>query len=383
MISTLRIHLFLWVILWLGAATSWGQQAADFSIDGYVRVMQNTTLRSKLFSPGDGLLHNRINVRGYLNDHWNVELGLRNRILWGTTPKTIPNYGAFLNQDGLDLNLGGAWWEGKGAVGHSTFDRLFIAYRSDQWRIALGRQRINWGKNIIWNPNDVFNAYNFFDFDYAERPGTDALSVQYFLSGSALVEFATNGTKRFDENTSMVRYAFNKNQYDWQFIMGKYKRDFVLGVGWEGVLKSVGFKGEASYFMGAESAFNASLSFDYYLKNGLYVLISSLYNQKGFTSNETDPFSNFSGYRLNVKQLMPNQNTVLLQLSKALAVQSSLSLTTLYAHELKGWILVPQWGYSLGQNWQLDCVGQFFYFNAQTASSSATELLFLRMAYNF
>ena len=36
---------------------------------------------------------------------------------------------------------------------------------------TAGRQRINWGQTFVWNVNDVFNAYSYFDFDYKERPG--------------------------------------------------------------------------------------------------------------------------------------------------------------------------------------------------------------------
>lgn len=37
---------------------------------------------------------------------------------------------------------------------------------------------------MAWNPNDWFNTYNYFDFDYEERPGTDAIRVRvYFKDG--------------------------------------------------------------------------------------------------------------------------------------------------------------------------------------------------------
>ncbi|HVB02111.1 MAG TPA: hypothetical protein VNE41_00190, partial [Chitinophagaceae bacterium] len=26
----------------------------------------------------------------------------------------------------------------------------------------LGKQRINWGKTLVWNPNDWFNTFNLF-----------------------------------------------------------------------------------------------------------------------------------------------------------------------------------------------------------------------------
>ena len=34
--------------------------------------------------------------------------------------------------------------------------------------------------NLVWNPNDLFNAFSFVDFDYEERPGSDALRIQKY-----------------------------------------------------------------------------------------------------------------------------------------------------------------------------------------------------------
>ena len=56
-------------------------------------------------------------------------------------------------------------------VAQSVIDRMLIQYSDEKWDITIGRQRINWGINNIWNPNDIFNAYNFLEFDYEERPG--------------------------------------------------------------------------------------------------------------------------------------------------------------------------------------------------------------------
>ncbi|MCG8318265.1 MAG: hypothetical protein MI921_02070 [Cytophagales bacterium] len=61
-----------------------------------------------------------------------------------------------------------------------------MAYKDGLWRKGcyqvIGKHRINWGKSYVWNPNDVFNAYSFFDFDYEERRGTDALLIKYTTS---------------------------------------------------------------------------------------------------------------------------------------------------------------------------------------------------------
>ena len=75
-------------------------------------------------------------------------------------------------------------------VFHIMIDRLYLQWNDDSWQFKVGRQRINWGVNLAWNPNDIFNAYSLYDFDYEERPGTDALRFQKFIGYAGGYEIA-------------------------------------------------------------------------------------------------------------------------------------------------------------------------------------------------
>ena len=134
-------------------------------------------------------------------------------------------------------------------VAHSVIDRMLIQYSDEKWDITIGRQRINWGINNIWNPNDIFNAYNFLDFDYEERPGNDAVRIQRNLKNSSALELAYKSGKNKDKHTAAFLYKLNKWKYDFQFLSGIYQTDYVLGGGWAGNIKEAGFKGEMSYFI--------------------------------------------------------------------------------------------------------------------------------------
>ncbi|MEZ4983057.1 MAG: hypothetical protein R2769_16025 [Saprospiraceae bacterium] len=81
--------------------------------------------------------------------------------------------------DYFDLSIEGA--DQMGVAAQMMLDRLFVQYTYKQFEARLGRQRINWGISTIWNPNDIFNAYNFSDFDYEERPGSDAMLLKYYI----------------------------------------------------------------------------------------------------------------------------------------------------------------------------------------------------------
>jgi hypothetical protein len=67
----------------------------------------------------------------------------------------------------------------------------YLDYTAGKWQFRVGRQRINWGVNLVWNPNDVFNSFSYFDFDYEERPGSDAVRVQYYTGTTSSASWFT------------------------------------------------------------------------------------------------------------------------------------------------------------------------------------------------
>ena len=66
--------------------------------------------------------------------------------------------------------------------------------------MRIGRQRINWGVNLAWNPNDLFNAYSLIDFDYQERSGVDAIRFQYYTGEMSSIEFAIQPGENIDKS---------------------------------------------------------------------------------------------------------------------------------------------------------------------------------------
>ena len=131
---------------------------------------------------------------------------------------------------------------------NTTIDRLWLDFNYDKFQVRVGRQRINWGQTLVWNPNDIFNAYSFFDIDYIERPGSDAIRLQYYPSYSSAVELAVKADSEKDI-TAAALYRFSKWGYDIQFLAGySNSSDIVAGAGWSGSIGSLSFRGEGSWF---------------------------------------------------------------------------------------------------------------------------------------
>ena len=163
--------------------------------------------------------------------------------------KSIPNYGEYVNDyDGV-LPLEWLWVDNENVVANTIVDRLYYDYSSEKFQLRIGRQRINWGINTTWNPNDIFNSYNIYDFDYEEREGADAISATFFPNHFSSFDVAYKFTGNWDDDVFAVKYKFNKWNYDFQFLGGKFEDNITLGIGWAGSLGLIGFKGEATYLI--------------------------------------------------------------------------------------------------------------------------------------
>lgn len=365
---------------------NWFKENTQFS--GYVKFLNTSTFKNFNSIANDNLLHNRLNFKMYVSEKLTASIELRNRLFWGNSVQNIPNY-AYLIDENQNIDLSVNIIDKPALLLHSKIDRLNIDYRSGKWQFTIGRQRINWGKNLVWNPNDLFNTYSFIDFDYEERPGADALRVQHFLSGDSSLEAVINYIEDGGDNTIAFKYNFHKYNYDFQVLLAKYLEDYTIGVGWEGAIKSVGIKGEFSYFIPQEnSSLNddilvGSVSLDYYFKNGISVNSSVLFNGGGIRNTNSFDTDQFNSLNLNAKNLMPNRWSYFFQLSKSLTPAINTSMSTIYAYELKGLFLMPQFGYNISQNWDLDMIGQVFYGKEDDNFSNIQNSLFLRFRWSF
>lgn len=365
---------------------NWLKENSQFS--GYVKFLNTSTFKNFDDISNDNLLHNRLNLKVYASEAFTVSIELRNRLFWGNSVQNIPNYADLIDvSQNIDLSVNII--DEPALLLHSKIDRLNIDYRSGKWQFTIGRQRINWGKNLVWNPNDLFNTYSFIDFDYEERPGADALRVQHFLSGDSSLEAVINYIEDGGDNTLAFKYNFHKYNYDFQVLLAKYLEDYTIGIGWEGAIKTVGIKGEFSYFIPQdkgitnEDVFIGSVSLDYYFKNGISVNSSVLFNGGGIkNSNSFDP-NQFNSLELNAKNLMPNRWSYFFQMAKSLTPAINASMSTIYAYELKGLFLMPQFSYNMSQNWDLDVIAQVFYGKEDDNFSNVQNSIFLRFRWSF
>jgi len=357
-------------------------------IQGYVKYMNTANFINLDTVYTSNLIHNRINLKVYLNDKLTFRSGIRNRIFYGETVKINPFFSKQVDVDNGLMDLSFLWLNNQSIVGLTQLDRLNFKYAGKRSDLIIGRQRINWGINMAWNTNDLFNAYNLVNFDYQECPGSDAVRYQYYFKNNSSLEFAAAPKKYLDSSTVAMRYQFNKFKYDFQLIAGNYNKDIVVGTGWAGNIKDAGFKGEASYFVpkyvnfsDTVQVFTLSTSFDYSFQKGIYVNASYLYNSSFPNQVNAANIQTIFASSLSAKSLMPSQHTYLAQVSGSFNPIIGGGMSVFYAQSLNLLFFMPSVSVSVAQNWNLDLFGQSA-FLAKKMNHMNTGV-FLRLQYSY
>lgn len=321
----------------------------------------------------DQQFHLRWNTRLYHGEHWMAKMSLRNRIFTGYQwQEDLFGFRDALEEDALDLI---AINEDKVGL-HHQIDRFFVQWEKGNWNVRLGRQRINWGIQNYWNSHDLFNQINFFDFDYLERPGSDAIRVQYYGKGNTSIDMALN------DNIQAGLYKFHFWNYDFQTLVAKYFEDYVLGLGWAGQIKDAGFKGEFAYFINNKTQVNdmvGSIGLDYSFQNGLYLSSGCLYRSN---ADDFNPFGLFN-QEISAKNPMPFAYNFLHQMNYPVHPLVLLGVSFIHDNKMDFLFISPMLTYSLSESVDLMLSSQNMWMRMEDSYETVTQTVFTRLQWNF
>ena len=362
------------------------QEKKSITLNGYLTTMQSVMFDS-LSGPFmiENLLHNRLNFKGYLNNNVSFAAEFRNRLFTGDLVRLGKYYTGLIGADQGMVDMSWNIVEKQSFLLNTTVDRLWLDFHFSKFQATIGRQRINWGQTFVWNPNDIFNAYSFFDFDYVERPGSDAVRLQYFPSSSSVAELAVK-VDNDNDVTAAGLYRFNKWGYDIQFLAGLVNGvDIVIGTGWSGAIGSVSFRGEASWFdhyedfPGDESTLLITTGFDRILKNNSMAQIQVMYCNNPLELNN---FNSFYSGNLSAKDLAFSRFSAFGSFTWAAGPLLNITFSAMWLPDLEGYFAGPSLDYSLAENLDFSLIWQ--HFNAvMNGEKSRINLGFLRLKYSF
>jgi hypothetical protein len=376
----MRSGLIRWLISSLLISSS--AMAQDkVNLDGYLSDMQ-TVYHTPDKWLWENSLHNRLNLQFYPTKWLSGTVQLRSRAIIGNTIRQFPGYAEGLDGDQgwIDFSFvsDGSLGDSAGYVLTTTVDRLWLQFTFGNLEIRAGRQRINWGQTFVWNPNDIFNSYSYFEVDYPERPGSDALRIQYYTGNASTIELAAK-IDSANRVTAAGYFRFNALGFDVQLLGGLYQEeDIFLGAGWSGDIGPTAFRGEMSYFRDLDhfkdtsGYFMASAGFDYTFSNSLWIQVEGLYSAFASKIDVSSFFQLYAG-NLDVKNLGFTAWSFFTSLSYPFTPLINGGFAAIYYPDWKGFYLGPSVDLSLNSNLDLSLILQYFSAEFETPSGGASR----------
>ncbi|HCC71390.1 MAG TPA: hypothetical protein DEQ09_09615 [Bacteroidales bacterium] len=356
------------------------------SLNGYVSNMQ-----SMIFEDieedwiNDKLVHNRLNFRLYAGSKLTFAVDIRNRFFSGDMVKLDPMYADRLDADNGLMDLTANILSENSFILNSKIDRLWIDITMGPVQLRAGRQRINWGQTIVWNPNDVFNTYSYFDVDYPERPGSDAVRLQIYPSYSSSLELAA-ALDSEDDLTLAAMYRFNILGYDIQFLSGVVDdEDIVFGTGWSGGFGSTSFRGEISWFQAKDNFSDTTgtglftIGLDRGFSGTGMMQIQAMYCNKPLLLSS---FNDFYSENLSAKSLAFSKFSLFGSITYPITSLFNIGASAIWYPDLEGFYAGPSIDISLAENLDFSFIWQ--HFNAELDDErTRANLIFIRMKYSF
>jgi hypothetical protein len=231
-------------------------------------------------------------------------------------------------------------------------------------------------------------SINYYDFDYIERPGCDAVRLVYFPGVSSSVEAAV----KIDQNHDITlagMYKFNRWNYDFQIIGGIMQSDFMIGAGWSGNLKKAGFNGEGSWFRDKDNfsdtsgIFIFSTGINYTFRNSLFLHSSFLFNSNGTTGKAgvENPF--LSLREISPKSFTAARYSIFGQVSYPFTPLISGDLSSIFNPNDLSMFVGPNISFSLSDNITLLFMSQIFIGDQGTEFGGMGSLIYLRLKWSF
>ena len=385
----MKKHLIL-ALITLTCTLQAQEKERNWRLNGHLQTLQNlwippaTSQWQTMTS-----INNRLDFRWTPGNSFSFHIGVRNNMNLGQMVQLYYPYYAEMStiEEGF-FDLTKLWVSDSSYYFYSNIDRMNMKWKTGKFEATVGRQRINWGINLVWTPNDIFNSFNYFDFDYAERPGCDAVLLEYFTGTTSSLQLGFK-IDSDDKITSALMYRFNRWNYDFQAFGGVMTEDMVAGAGWSGDIKGAGFTGEMSYFHPYENfsdssgVFECSISLNYTFKNSLFINGSYLYNSAG-TKGPAGYGTVLSLYAdISAKNFTLAKHSIYGGIGYPVTPLIRTDLSSIFNPNDKSGFVGPSVDFSLTSNLSLLLIGQVFWGEDMAEFGDYGSMYYLRLKWDF
>ena len=234
-----------------------------------------------------------------------------------------------------------------------------------------------------WCSDDMVSVGNCWS-DFEGEPGDT-----YTIPGAASsIELAVK-IDSSEKITAAGLTHLNIANYDIQILAGLVREnDWVIGTGWEGNIKNLGFRGEMSYFhpkknlSDTSGIFLASVDLDYTFDNSLFVQFEALYDQDPIDLSGGFGSQAFLVTPLGSKDLGFSEFSWFAQIGYPVNPLINANVSFMYYPDLEGFFAGPSFGISLADNLDFSIFAQFFSMELNNDRTNF-YLGFLRFKYSF
>ncbi len=388
------------LFVFISSASTLRAQSSTLEITGYIKHISSVSdypgVEGTLY---DQLVHARVNTAWYPSDSLRGEMDIRVRAFYGNSFVKVTGYSEEVKVDYDFTNLDATLWDRKKSLGYGQIDRLWLGYTRQDLEIILGRQRIAWGTSLVWNVIDLFNPKSVLDYDYEEKPGTDALRIQYYTGAVSKVELSVKPGKDSDHYTVAALYSVNISGYDFYSIAGVRNNRWVAGGAWAGSVLDGGFRGEFlisqspdrdssrdnltlpedSIFASHGTVASFVLSGDYTFSNTFYIHTECLYNSNGKRENA----GLFQLEAIDAGMLSAARWSIYQEFAYDITPLTRATLFGIYNPDDHSFIIVPMLSRSLSKNLDLLLIGFLPSGEQNTEFGGYGKSINLRLKYSF
>ncbi|MFH1011172.1 MAG: hypothetical protein V1784_08060 [bacterium] len=334
----------------------------------------------------DNLLHTRQNLRWHPMTTLRMGFELKTRLLIGESAQDML---ALTNMATLVepyFCWSRTFVDEEHIVLTSMIDRAWAKWTRGPLEITLGRQRVAWGTNLVWNPIDLFNPALPLDFDSEEKPGNDAARLEWYLGPNSELDVAFVPQRDPDSSAAAIRLKLNRWEYDWIAIAGRRGPVAVAGFAWAGSIHGGGFRGEALYAMPRQSSMHEpnyltlAVSGDYAFRSSLYLHAEVLYKERGTTGN-AGRFHLLEAYRRG--ELTSARWALFGEVARDLSPLVRVSGVAILNPSDGSWYLGPTFTLSVLTNLDFFATALLFGGDAGTEFGDNSEILMGRLKFSF
>lgn len=371
------------------AITAWAPaQEITFDYSGYLKELGALGVDSEFeHTQYDNIIHHRIETELGLGKFFTLNADARNRLLTGYSIRHNP--GSIRSQYDRDpgyADLTHVWFDTDDSIFQTNIDRLSLQYSNGPFDATIGRQRINWGRTFVWSPNDLFNNFAYLDFDYEERPGTDAVHASYSWSYASSLEGAWQFGDSWDKSVVAGMFRGSLGTYDVQGVLGHYYDQLAVGAGWSGYISGAGLKGEITYFHPEDNFtdesgnISATAGMDYMFNNSIFLRGELLYNG-GFQRSRNPAQQLLEPPRAN--NLFVAETAAFLDASYPFHPLINGSLGTMLSFDRSIYVIIPQVLFSVTDNIDFLLLSQLLYGDVLQDATPTPNLFYFRLKWSY